>query len=311
MSILRFKSAPKENPQSPTTIGISNCGFEVTVIKQKKSKSDGKEAAKKSEQQLVLTNMSFSTGVHVWEIICPISCQDIYVGAYNPMSQVCAMETFYNTTPRSIFVCLDLNKYEIKFWLNEHKVSRKILKLDHSAGPGQQWIPAIKISRERNHAILNPFPYIPLDFTEDASDRNFEYSKLLIPHLFNTICVTGLPRMSAESSVAVDQLKKFLHLSNNQLSKITLYKTLAGQDSVEGASGSNETLCFLKFHNYEMMHDFIELDRQKGKNEKNEKEKKEKTTETQAKKSKESQKEETSPFKDPAADTKAADASKP
>lgn len=78
--------------------------------------------------------MSFSSGVHCWEIICPISCQDIYVGAYNPLSQREVMETFYNTTPRSIFICLDLNLGEIKFWLNEHKITHKILKLDHTPG---------------------------------------------------------------------------------------------------------------------------------------------------------------------------------
>ena len=198
--------------------------------------------------------MTFSSGVHYWEIICPISCQDIYVGAYNPLSQREVMETFYNTTPRSIFICLDLNLGEIKFWLNEHKISHKILKLEHTAG--QQWIPSIKIGRERNRAILNPFPYVPTDFTEDRSERNFYYSKLLIPHLFNTICVTGLPKVSTESKQAVDELKNLLHLSNNQLNKITLFKTQGNKHLPE-----NEMLCFLKFHNYEMMFDFIDYHR--------------------------------------------------
>jgi hypothetical protein len=210
MSILRFKHSPK------TSIRVSNCGFEVTVVKGN---------PKKSEYHLVFTNMAFNIGVHYWEIICPISCQDIYVGIYNPLTKVTLMETFKTTTPRSIFICLDLNRNELKFWLNEHKVTKKIHKIDASGGIGQQWIPVIMIGRERNHAILNPFPYLPMDFTESASDRNFTMSKLLNPHLFNTICVTGLPKMSTESSAAVDELKNFLHLSNNQLSKITLFKT--------------------------------------------------------------------------------------
>lgn len=160
------------------------------------------------------------------------------------------MESFYTTTPRSIFVCLDLNHGQIKFWLNEHKIQHKILKIGHT--PGQQWIPSIKIGRERNKAILNPYPYIPLDFIESVSERNFDFSKLLIPHLFNTICVTGLPKVSTESKQAVDQLKNLLHLSNNQLSKITLFKTQGNKPLPD-----NEMLCFLKFHNYEMMQDFI------------------------------------------------------
>jgi hypothetical protein len=173
------------------------------------------------------------------------------VGAFNPLSQKEVMETFFNRTPRSIFVCLDLNHGLIKFWLNEQKIEYKILKLDHS--PGQQWIPAIKIGRERNKAILNPFPYMPADFTEDQSERLFDISKLLIPHLFNTICVTGLPRVSTESKAAVDQLKNLLHLSNNQLNKITLFKTQGNKPLPD-----HEMICFLKFHNYEMMHDFID-----------------------------------------------------
>jgi len=169
------------------------------------------------------------------------------------------METFYNTTPRSIFVCLDLNLGQIKFWLNEHKMSHKILQLEHQ--PGQQWIPAIKIGRVRNRAILNPFPYVPIDFFEDCTDRQFDFSKLLIPHLFNTICVTGLPKVSTESKQAVDQLKNLLHLSNNQLNKITLFKTQGNKPLPD-----NEMLCFLKFHNYEMMIDFIDYHRSNQKN---------------------------------------------
>ena len=166
------------------------------------------------------------------------------------------METFFNTTPRSIFVCLDLNLGEIHFWLNEHKADHKVLKLDHQ--PGQQWIPSIKIARERNRAILNPFPYIPEDFsTTSRNIRSFNFSKLLIPHLFNTICVTGLPKISTESKQAVDQLKNLLHLSNNQLSKITMFKTQADKMPLP----NNEMLCFLKFHNYEMMYDFIHYHR--------------------------------------------------
>ena len=82
MSILRFKSADKNQ----STISISNCGFEVTVIKQSQKKKDPANKKATNEFQLVLTNMTFSSGVHYWEIVCPISCQDIYVGAFNPLS---------------------------------------------------------------------------------------------------------------------------------------------------------------------------------------------------------------------------------
>jgi hypothetical protein len=58
----------------------------VTVIKQSQKKKDPANKKATNEFQLVLTNMTFSSGVHYWEIVCPISCQDIYVGAFNPLS---------------------------------------------------------------------------------------------------------------------------------------------------------------------------------------------------------------------------------
>jgi hypothetical protein len=65
--------------------------------------------------------------------------------------------------------------------------------------------------------------------------------------------VTGLPELSTISKKAVDQLKNYLQLSNNQLSKITLFKMEGNKPLPE-----NEMLCFLKFHNHELMSDFIE-----------------------------------------------------
>ena len=73
--------------------------------------------------------------------------------------------------------------------------------------------------------------------------------------------MTGLPKVSTESKQAVDELKNLLHLSNNQLSKITLFKTQGNKQLPD-----NDMLCFLKFHNYEMMFDFIDYHRQGQKN---------------------------------------------
>ena len=182
--------------------------------------------------------MSFTSGVHCWEIICPISCQDIYVGVVNPVCGSEFMETFYTTTSRQIFLCLDLNQGQLSFWLNEHRIVHKTLNLEHA--PGQQWVPAVRIGRKKNKVVLNPFPYLPSDFNEYMSERKFKFSKLLIPHLYNTICVTGLPKMSTEQTRAVDQLKNLLHLSNNQLSKITLFKTESNKPLPD-----KEMLCFL------------------------------------------------------------------
>jgi len=63
----------------------------------------------------------------------------------------------------------------------------------------------MKIGRERNRAILNPFPYLPVDFYEHLGEREFDPSKLLIPHLINTVCVTWKsPVKMSESPQTVD-----------------------------------------------------------------------------------------------------------
>ena len=71
------------------------------------------------------------------------------------------------------------------------------------------------IGKDKNKAILNPFPQHPPGFHDDLVERRFDETKLLIPHLFNTICVTGLPKISTQSNQGVDKLKNLLHLSNN------------------------------------------------------------------------------------------------
>lgn len=154
-------------------IAVSDCGMQVSVLKNAQ-----KDTKKNIEMHSVLTNMTFSTGVHVWEIICPISCHNIFVGVYNPLTQTYLMETFYNTSPRSIFICLDLDNQVIKFWLNEQHLPQKTIDMvkkaaQGEAGQGHLWIPAIKIGREGNHAILNPFPYKPFYFRDDISLRCF------------------------------------------------------------------------------------------------------------------------------------------
>jgi hypothetical protein len=246
MSILKFDQAPPQESKGPA-ISISDCGFQVTVVKR-----TGKDSKKKTEKQLVLTNMAFSMGVHAWEIICPISCQDIYVGAYNPLTKTTVMESFYNTSPRSIFVCLDLNKHVIKFWLNEHNLPHKSINIlekagKKSAGPGQQWIPAIKIGREGNQAILNPFPYAPFDFSDDLSDRHFDKLKMLIPHLMDTVCVSKFPK---DFSGKLDDVLAHLKIKREQVASITIHGS--GVDCV----------CFIKFNCFESMYEFTEYHKQ-------------------------------------------------
>jgi hypothetical protein len=116
--------------------------------KEKKDNPEGEE--------LVLTNMGFYTGLHLWEIICPISCNsmrkyllfnrrdlfNIEFGVYNPVTKSEFLTSFKTTTPRTVTVCLDLNENQLKFWLNDRRNSGKNIKLTE-CGP---YVPCIKIT---------------------------------------------------------------------------------------------------------------------------------------------------------------------
>lgn len=72
----------------------------------------------------------------------------------------------------------------------------------------------MKIDKERNKLILNPFAREPSDFYEKDFDKKFNLSKYVLPHLYNMICVTKLPKMSSNTKEAGLQLKEHLKLSS-------------------------------------------------------------------------------------------------
>jgi len=122
----------------------------LTLKYHKASKSEDK---KTETEELVLTNMTFASGLHLWEIIAPISCNSIRkshifdpflseIGVYNPVTTTKVLTSFKTTTPRVITVCLDLNENALKFWLNDKRQANKTVKLTES-GP---WTPCVTIS---------------------------------------------------------------------------------------------------------------------------------------------------------------------
>lgn len=111
------------------------------------------------------------------------------------------LTSFKTTTPRIITVCLDLNENMLKFWLNDRRNSNKNIKLPINAGDqgttmGGPWIPCVKIDKEWNKVVLNPFAKEPSDFYEKDFDKKFTIHKLVMPFLYNMILVTNLPVMS-------------------------------------------------------------------------------------------------------------------
>jgi hypothetical protein len=100
------------------------------------------------------------------------------------------MASFKTKAKRTIKVCLDLFSGVVKFYLNDHFINKKVLKLSPVAGP---WVPCVKIGKERNCLTLNPFAQMPPNFIESQLDMNCRLDTILMPLLTNFLCVTGLP----------------------------------------------------------------------------------------------------------------------
>jgi hypothetical protein len=70
-----------------------------------------------TEEELAISNFSFSSGVHFWEIYCPISCNNIQIGLIKAGFDVEKLSeskaefvNFRTTTPRLVGMRLDLEE---------------------------------------------------------------------------------------------------------------------------------------------------------------------------------------------------------
>lgn len=116
-------------------------------------------------------------------------------------------------------------------------------------------MPCVKIGKERNTLTLNPFANAPTHFREVTIDRGCRLDTILMPLLTNFLCVTGLPQI--EATTQSETLKIFNQIfqhANNQISDIHM-----------PAPGSKSMFCFIKFHHYSYMVEFLEKHRPAGK----------------------------------------------
>jgi len=118
-----------------------------------------KQSSKISEKPILYTNYGFSSGVHYWEIICPLSCNGLNLGVVkieNKKLTVEEMSVFRTTTSRVVGVLLDLEKLKLQFWLNGKEQAGRSKTLTSG-----YWLPAIRITGIDNCVILNPFTQQP------------------------------------------------------------------------------------------------------------------------------------------------------
>ena len=111
--------------------------------------------------------MTFHEGVHYWEIICPISINNIHVGVISQgTSPQIVTQDFVSSTRRTVGVCLNLNDNTLSFWINgksNKKSKNKSLKT-----PGLAWRPYIHFLEDNYVAILKPFCRLPQPLQKQA-----------------------------------------------------------------------------------------------------------------------------------------------
>jgi len=97
---------------SSNDVQISHSGLTAKCISTK-------DASGNDKTTFVVANMTFTEGAHYWEIICPISINNIHVGIQsvgNPATVI--TQDFVSSTRRTIGVYLNLNERALSFWIN-------------------------------------------------------------------------------------------------------------------------------------------------------------------------------------------------
>jgi hypothetical protein len=102
------------------------------------------------------TNLIFSSGVHIWEVICPMGCAQIKFGVQCLSTGAYVFSEIHTTTPRFVTLILDMNRRKLTVRVNgEFKTDREVDLT--SLGP---FCPGVELEAEEDTVILNPYPRI-------------------------------------------------------------------------------------------------------------------------------------------------------
>jgi len=98
-------------------------------------------------------SQSFTSGIHYFEAICPISCTGIAFGVSNGTENKDIVLKLRTTTPRVVGFLLDLEQFVLRLYTDEQLTS---FAKEAVLSPGI-WTPFIKIKKKGNMVVLNPF----------------------------------------------------------------------------------------------------------------------------------------------------------
>ena len=157
-----------------------------------------------SKYKKFLLNRSFSSGIHYFEVICPVNCAGIVFGAEMNEERKVNLR-LYTTTPRVVGVLIDLEHCLFSLYIDGQLKSP--VKQERIS-PGT-WTPFIKLKskgNKENVVIIDPFSSrlsIGMEYEKYLSTRNH------LAHKYeNVVAVLDLPENAKEEHLGLKDLSQ-------------------------------------------------------------------------------------------------------
>ena len=198
-------------PSSTPLVSISRSGLTLTC------------SAPSKKYNKSLLSQSFSSGIHYFEVICPISCNGIAFGVENSEAKKVRTLKLNTSTPRIVGVLLDLENWSFRLYTDRHFLN---FVKDSPIGIGT-WKPFIKIKHKNNTVTLNPFCS---RYGEGINNEGYLYHELNSFGYMNMIAIKDLLEEEVKDDLeflkgkigreVVDKVKQY-HVPKNKENKCT------------------------------------------------------------------------------------------
>eukprot|EP00826_Nyctotherus_ovalis_P049551 TRINITY_DN6001_c0_g3_i1.p1 TRINITY_DN6001_c0_g3~~TRINITY_DN6001_c0_g3_i1.p1 ORF type:complete len:944 (+),score=265.08 TRINITY_DN6001_c0_g3_i1:159-2990(+) len=131
-------------------------------------------------------SQSFDSGVHYFEVVCPVSCTGVGFGVEDEKGTSFSLK-LRTTTPRVVGILIDLEQYKMALYTDE--------QLDNSVkeqwlSPGT-WTPFVKIKSAGNVVMLNPHCS---RYSVGMADEEYLYQNIYLNYKYaNTVALLDMP----------------------------------------------------------------------------------------------------------------------
>lgn len=78
---------------------------------------------KSDKEEVIMANVSYEKGIHLWEFYCPLSLYGVGLGVTRKENNKWTPQLFSFTasTHRSVYLKLDMNENKLFAWVNKQK----------------------------------------------------------------------------------------------------------------------------------------------------------------------------------------------